>query len=96
MTKLMTRYRLHSTLEEMVADPEGEYVRYEDYAALQAAYDQMVRHHLRVHNVPVAEPRALPPGFFRCGFCQAEAPDGRHVCGDEYSRAVVNRGAEPT
>jgi hypothetical protein len=41
------------------------------------------------------EPRALPAGFFRCGFCHADAPEGRHVCGDEYSRAVVNRSEKP-
>lgn len=34
MTNPMTRYRLNSTLEEMAEDPDGEYVRYEDYVAL--------------------------------------------------------------
>jgi hypothetical protein len=29
-----------------------------------------------------------PAGFFRCGFCGAIAPEGKHVCGDHYTQSA--------
>lgn len=65
MTKTVTRYDLEDVghydderTKVMLESASGEWVRYEDYASLQTAYEQMVRHHAKAHGVPVVEPRA--------------------------------------
>jgi hypothetical protein len=55
MTNPVTRYTCRDG--RMTESETGGWVHYDNYSNLQAAYDQMVRHHAKAHGVPVVEPR---------------------------------------
>lgn len=78
MTKEVTRYtqpcvQTQPGPEFQVAevplfeDPKGKWVRWEDYASLKNAYEQMVRHHAKAHGVPVVEPTEDVRALFNKG-----------------------------